>query len=172
MQTERKAHEAWDLLIKKHSAAARVMHRLVSLMDKKGAVVISQKTLGELLGLHRNSVGRAVKTLESDNWIEVIKLGAESGGVRGYRVNRRVAWADKRSNQRFAEFDARVIVSASEQGRDVDQSLPDLRHIPIAGETQSIAGDGMKSPSQPALIEPDLPAIEGDAHLQEQLELN
>lgn len=173
VQTERKAHEAWDLLIRENPAAARVMHRLVSLMDKRGAVVVSQKTLAELLGVHRNTIGKAVKVLEQHAWIDTTQLGGSASGVKAYVVNRRVAWADRRENQRFAIFDARVVVSASEQsvGALEARDKPLIR-LPRAGEYQLPAGDGSIPPSQPAIegLEPDLPAtsaVEGDLHLQQ-----
>lgn len=171
VQTERKAHELWDELIKEYPAAARLMHRLVALMDRRGAVVVSQKTLAELLGVHRNTVGKAVKVLEKHNWIDTTQLGATTGGVKAYVVNRRVAWADKRENQRFAIFDARVVVSAAEQpAESLEHKSQPMIELPRAGEYQLPGGDGSIPPSQPAIegLEPDLPATgEGDAHLQQ-----
>lgn len=168
VQTERKAHEAWATLIQKHSVAASLMHRLVSQMDRRGAVIVSQKTLAEMMGLHRNTIGRAIKVLERGNWIETVRLGAETGGVKAYLVNRRVAWADKRENQRFAAFDARVIASANEQPPEALERREPLQQLPRAGEYQLPAGDGLEPPSQPALggMDPDLPATAGDSHLQ------
>ena len=172
VQTERRAHEAWDLLIRKQPSAARLMHRLVASMDKRGAVVMSQKTLAEMMGVHRNTVNKAIKVLESDNWIETVQLGGTSGGVKAYLVNRRVAWADKRENQRFAAFDARIIVSASDQPADALKERQPLRQLPRAEEYQMMDDDGMDPPSQPALgsLEPSLPATKSDEHLQVKIE--
>lgn len=169
VQTERRAHEAWDLLIKQNGTAARLMHRLVSLMDHRGAVVVSQKTLGEMLGVHRNTIGTSIRVLEAGNWIETIQIGGKTGGVRAYIVNRRVAWADKRENQRYATFDARIIASASEQSTESLQKTDDLIQLPRAGEFQLPHGE-TPPPSQPILpsMEPDLPAT-GDTHLQQEL---
>ncbi len=174
VQTERKAHEAWDALIQKHPAAARLMHRLVANMDRRGAVIISQKTLAEMMGVHRNTIGKAVKALEIDNWIETVRLGATTGGVKAYLVNRRVAWADKRENQKYAAFDARVIASANEQEKKNFKVKEPLKQLPRTGEYQLPDGEGMGPPSQPILkgIEPDLPATadsDGDIHLQDKL---
>lgn len=162
VQTERRAHEAWDLLIQRHPTAARLMHRLVANMDKQGAVIMSQRTLAEMIGVHRNTIGKAVKILEADNWIETVQLGGTAGGVKGYLINRRVAWADKRKNQQFAAFDARVVVSASEQTSKILEDRPPLRELPRAGEFQLPSGDGMPPPSQPTFdgMEPDLPSTD------------
>lgn len=159
VQTERSAHEAWDSLINKHPAAARLMHRLVANMDRRGAVVISQKLLAEMMGVHRNTIGKAVKVLTEDNWIDTVQIGGQKGGVKAYLVNRRVAWADKRENQKYAIFDARVIASVSEQTEN--PRTDDLKQLPRAGEFQLPTGTGLAPPSQPILpdCEPDLPAI-------------
>ena len=151
------------------------MHLLVSLMDKKNSVVVSQTTLGNMLGRHRNSVSKAVKSLERGNWIQTTRLGSASGGVKAYHINRRVAWADKRKNQRFAYFDARVIASESEQiGNYEFHSDKPLNTLPRQGESQVPAGVGLDPPSQPSLsddLTPDLPASGsgGDTHLQQNL---
>lgn len=124
---ERKAHEAWGILIQKHPAAARLMLRLVANLDRRGAVIVSQKTLVEMMGVHRNTVGKAVKALEAGNWIDTVRLGAETGGVKAYLVNRRAARADKRENQKYTDFDARVIAAVSEQP---SENLKARRQLP------------------------------------------
>jgi len=79
-------------------------------------------------------------------------------------INRRVAWADKRDNQRFAAFDARIILSASEQDQDTLDAREPLRQLPQMGESQLPTGVGLEPPSQPSLegMEPDLPATVRD----------
>lgn len=159
VQTERNAHENWDKLISKNANAARVMHRLVALMDNKGAVVISQKTLATMMGLHRNTIGKSIKILESQNWIEAVQLGGIAGGVRCYVVNHRVAWADGRDKKRYASFDARIIASDEEQTQPISNA--ELHQLPRAGEYQLPTGSGLEPPSQPCLegLEPELPVI-------------
>lgn len=166
VQTERKAHEAWAILIGSKPKAAQLMHLLVANMDKKGAVVASQKTLSEMMGCSVATVKRSVTVLTSDNWLEVARIGSERGGVNAYLVNRRVAWADKRENQRYAAFDARIIVSASEQDSATLEASEPLRQLPRLGESQLPTGEGMGPPSQPAFegMEPDLPATVQDEH--------
>lgn len=164
VQTERKAHEAWAILIGSKPKAAQLMHLLVANMDRKGAVVASQKTLAEMMGCSVATVKRSLKALTDDNWLDVARIGSERGGVNAYLVNRRVAWADKRENQRYAAFDARIIVSASEQAPATLEATEPLRQLPQLGETQLPTGDGVDPPSQPSLegMEPDLPAVVKD----------
>jgi DNA-binding transcriptional regulator YhcF (GntR family) len=164
VQTERKAHEAWALLIGTKPKAAQLMHLLVANMDKSGAVVVSQKVLAEMMGVTTMTIKRAVKVLKDENWLDVARIGSERGGVNAYLVNRRVAWADKRENQRFAAFDARIILSASEQDQDTLENCEPLRQLPRQGENQLPSGVGIGPPCQPSLegMEPDLPATVRD----------
>lgn len=170
VQTELAAHEAWMGLIKKAPMAARLMHFLVARMNANtNAVVASQATLGELLGepdkpVHRNSIRRAIATLEEDRWVEVVQIGGK-GGALAYIVNDRVAWGQERAKLKHSRFSAEVIASSSEQTQPIKGRAP-LRQIPsIAGsDGQLPAGEGIEPPSQPSLegMEPDLPAIVRD----------
>lgn len=163
VQTERKAHEGWAKLIRTSPKAAELLHLLVANMDKKSAVVVSQKVLADMMGAHINTVKKSIVILRDGNWIDVVRVGSERGGVNAYLVNRRVAWADKRENQHYASFDARIITSASEQDRDVSEHQEPLNQLPNFGEFQIPVGDGLSPPNQPSLdgLEPDLPAIHG-----------
>jgi DNA-binding Lrp family transcriptional regulator len=172
VQTERKAHEGWAKLIRTSPKAAELLHLLVANMDKKAAVVVSQKVLAEMLGASVPTVKRAVTALQEGNWVDVVRVGSERGGVNAYVVNRRVAWADNRENQRYAIFDARIITSASEQEREVLDHQEPLNQLPNFGEFQIPVGDGLPPPNQPNIegLEPDLPAIGSDEAERVRLE--
>ena len=161
VQTERAAHEAWAALIGRQPRAAALLHLLVANMDRSGALVASQGTLGKLMGVSVATIKRALIVLTDECWIDVVRVGSERGGVNAYVVNRRVAWADKRENQRYAAFDARILVSEEEQEAPIPDNRPPLRQLPALspGDMQLPHGEGMPPPAQPALVEPDLPAI-------------
>jgi UTP:GlnB (protein PII) uridylyltransferase len=161
VQTERKAHEGWAKLIRSSPKAAELLHVLVANMDKKAAVVVSQKVLAEMMGTSVPTVKRAVTVLQDGNWVDIVRIGSERGGVNAYVVNRRVAWADNRDNQKYAIFDARIITSASEQDRDTSVLQEPLNQLPNFGEFQIPIGDGLPPPNQPSFdgLEPDLPVI-------------
>lgn len=168
VQTERAAHEAWADLIGRAPMAARLAHLLVANMDAGGnAVVASQSTLGELLGVHRNTVRKAISVLESERWIEVVEIGGK-GGALAYVVNSRVAWAQGRDALAYAGFTARVVASSAEQTQPLEDRPP-LRQVPVLlrGESQLPHGEGAQPPSQPALagMEPDLPSLRGEEQL-------
>lgn len=170
VQTELRAHEAWSNLISRAPMAARLMHFLVARMNTStNAVVASQATLGELLGgegkpIHRNTIRRAIKTLEADKWIETVQIGGK-GGALAYVVNDRVAWGQERSKLRYSRFSAEVIASSSEQTEPLEGREP-LRQLPevARNEGQLPGGEGIEPPSQPSLegMTPDLPAIVRD----------
>ncbi|MNZ78991.1 hypothetical protein D3C78_975840 [compost metagenome] len=164
VQTERAAHQKWADLINRNAPAAAMLHLLVSLMDKTGVIIVSQAVLANLSGKSVSSVKRAVEALKKENWIDVVRVGSERGGVNAYCVNRRVAWADKRKNDRFAAFNARIIVAESEQPNgSISDDRPPLSQMPslTPGEQQMPHGDGAEPPAQELLdgLEPDLPAI-------------
>nr|CRY96692.1 hypothetical protein [uncultured prokaryote] len=177
VQTERAAHEAWAGLIGRKPKAAQLLHLLVANMGRDGAVVTSQATLAALMGVSVNTVKRSLTVLGAENWVDIVRVGSERGGVNAYVVNRRVAWADKRSNQRYAAFDARILVSTDEQDAStIAVDRPNLRQLPSLspGDLQLPAGDGLKPPNQPSIdgLEPDLPSLPRDPNTDDMFDGN
>jgi DNA-binding transcriptional regulator YhcF (GntR family) len=168
VQTERKAHEAWGRLWLNKPRAAALAHHLVAQMGHQNAVVISQKTLAKLMGLHERTVRRAVADLVEEKWIQVIQLNGP-GTVSAYVVNDRVAWGQPRDQLRLSVFSANVVADAEDQDAATLEHS-DLRRVPTLypGESQLPTGPGEDPPAQPSIpgMEPDLPALS----LQEQLE--
>lgn len=163
VQTERKAHEAWAALMRKSPRAAELLHLLVARVGEHNAVVISQATLGKLMGRNPRTVRRAVKELTDGNWIEVRQIG-DRGTINAYVINDRVAWNGKRDGLRYSLFSAAVVISEEEQpDRDTLGTQPSLQNLPslYGGENQLPSGNGLAPPSEPSLpgMEPDLPAI-------------
>lgn len=162
VQTERAAHEAWANLIAKAPTAARLMHILTARVGDHNAVVVSQKTLAELMTCSRRTVQRALETLVEDRWIEVRQIG-DNGTVNAHIINDRVAWSGPREGIRYSLFSASVIISDKEQpdADDLGQQDP-LRRLPslFRDEAQLPTGDGLPPPSQPFIegMEPDLPS--------------
>lgn len=160
VQTQREAHEAWAKLLRKSPRAGELLHLLVGRVGRHNAVVISQKTLANLMECSRDTVKRAVSDLREGRWIEVRQIG-DRGTTNAYIINDRVAWQGKRDGIRYSLFSAQVIVSEDEQPDDIDEQ-PDLRRTPslYPGEQQLPTGDGLPPPSEPEFpnFEPDLPA--------------
>jgi len=166
VQTERAAHEAWAKLAVKNPRAAALMHVLVSKMGAGNALVVSQKTLAALMDCHERTVRRCIAELQADRWIQIVQIG-QAGSVNAYVVNSAVAWGQSRDQLHTAAFTAVVLANADEQPSGVLDSQPELRKIPLLypGERQLPAGAGAEPPSQPSIpgLEPDLPALDGDA---------
>lgn len=162
VQTERAAHEAWAMLIAKAPKAAQLMHILTARLGDHNAVVISQKTLMQLMSTSRRTVQRAIAVLVDERWLEIRQIG-DRGTVNAYIVNDRVAWTGKRNGIRYSLFSATVIISDKEQPdlTELENQAP-LRPLPslYRDEQQLPSGDGLPPPSEPALpgMETDLPS--------------
>ena len=169
VQTERKAHEAWANLIAQKPRAAMLLHHLVAQMGHQNAVVVSQKTLAKLMGIHERTVRRAVADLVEDRWIAVIRIG--SGKEAAYVVNDRVAWGQSRDQLRLSVFSATVVADIEDQDA-ATLAHADLRRIPTLypGERQLPTGPGEDPPNQPTIpgLEPDLPALSETEQLEQR----
>lgn len=129
VQTEREAHVQWGRLVVSNPLAAAVMHQLVAIMDRSNAVCISHQTLADLVGCHYTTVKRALKYLETNNWVQVVQVGPR-GTVNAYVINERVAWADYRDNKKLAIFSARIVADAADQSQAA-LAPGKLRRVPI-----------------------------------------
>lgn len=171
VQTERKAHEAWAGLIARKPRAAQLLHHLVAQMGHQNAVVVSQGVLAKLMGCSVETVKRAVRDLSSEGWMQVVRIG--KGKEAAYVVNDRVAWGQPRDQLRLSTFSATVIADIDDQEPETLEHR-DLRRIPTLypGEQQLPSGPGLAPPSQPIFdgLEPDLPALTGDAAERAALE--
>jgi len=116
-------------LARKSPLAHEILYLLVEHMGRMtNAVVCSYATLQELTGVSRATVGRAIKLLKDDNWIDTVKIG----NANAYAVNARVFWSAGRNQKRYAIFSATVIASASEQGVGFrEKSQEKLRFVPV-----------------------------------------
>jgi hypothetical protein len=165
VQTDRKAHEAWAMLIAKKPTAAALLHVLIANMGTQNSVVISQTLLGKLVGVKRLAIIDAVKELEARQWIQVVKLG--KGTTNAYVVNAAVAWGQKREHLHTAVFAATVIADVDDQPVPLNELMNQkLKKIPTLypGEQQLPSGEGLEPPSQPHLdgLEPELPFLNGN----------
>jgi len=165
VQTERKAHEEWAMMGLKKPVASALLHKLVAAMGHQNAVVVSQKVLADMLGVHERTIRRAVADLVADRWIQVVRIG--KGREAAYIVNDAVAWGQPRDQLRLSVFSATIVADAGDQDEaTITTKSSDLRRIPTLypGERQLPSGEGSDPPSQPSIpgLEPDLPAITAD----------
>lgn len=148
--------EMRDLTIKSPLAASILLF-LTERMTRQNAIVISQKTLAEITKSERTSVNKAVKLLQSENWLQVVKIGS----TNGYLINSKVVW---RSHQekRYGYFNAEVVVSETEQTQSIEElENQPLKDIPSVNKGEMMISDNadLPPPDQRDLIEPDFDTV-------------
>lgn len=116
-------------LARKSPVAHEILYYLVEHMGRTtNAVVCSRNVLAEVTGCSIATVGRAIRVLKDDNWIDTVKIGNASA----YCVNERVFWQAARNQRQYAVFSATVIAAASEQDSDFrEKAKQKLTYIPI-----------------------------------------
>lgn len=140
-------------LARRSPAAWQVFTLLTERMNKSNAIVISQATMAEILGYTRTTINSAVKLLEKENWMQVVKVGQ----VNAYVINSKVVWRD-RSGKRYASFSADVVISETEQNKAIEHwDNVELRHVPVLmpGELPIVGNEDLPPPDQKDLIPPD-----------------
>ena len=101
--------ESW--LIRKSPVAYQVLRFLAKEMDNYNAIICSFKVMEETLGYSRQTLSAAVAFLKKHKFIDVKK----SGVTNVYLINKELYWKSWGTNHRYAEFGAKIILSASEQ---------------------------------------------------------
>lgn len=159
VQVERRALEQWAALTMKSPRAAALMHHLIARMGHQNAVVVSQKTLGKLMGCSVDTVQRAVRDLEAGNWLQVVKMNGP-GTVSAYVVNAAVAWGEARDQiGRLAVFHATVIADAEDQSAATLEHR-ELRQLPIIIPPEEALPHGEGEPGAQTLLPGFEPVIE------------
>lgn len=106
-------------LMKKSTTAYCIMDFLASKMDHYNAVICSYKVLQEVFGYSRVTISEAIKLLKKYKYIDTKK----SGTSNIYMVNKYLYWNSWGTNFAYAEFDAKVIISTSEQDEDTTSEV-------------------------------------------------
>ena len=118
-------------LTKKNPISAQILFFLIQNMAAhNNAVSVSYTALQEILGYSRPILTKAIKTLENDRYIEVIKQGTSNV----YVINEKVAWRKARNQRQYALFSATVVATSSENKKAIDAlnngATRKLRHVP------------------------------------------
>lgn len=126
-------------LARKSPVAHEILYYFVEHMGRTtNAVVCSRNVLAEVTGCSIATVGRAIRVLKDDNWIDTVKIGNASA----YCVNERAFWQAGRNQRQYAIFSATVIAAASEQDSDFrEKAKQKLTYIPVI-EDSDIAVTG------------------------------
>ena len=128
VQLSRAYLKAMRGLARKSPIAHEILYYFVETMGRTtNCVVVSYQTLGEVTGVSRPTVGRAIRLLKEDNWIESVRVG----NVNAICVNARVFWQAAANQKRYAKFSATVVASETEQDSDFHKKAKEkLTYIP------------------------------------------
>lgn len=94
------------VLINQSPLAAEIFMLFIEYMDENSkALVVSQQAIMNLTGKSKVSVAKAIKTLEDNEWIRVIKLGSENA----YVVTRGIMLGENSNVDAGSPFAATVV---------------------------------------------------------------
>jgi len=113
------------LMTKENPTALSIFLWIVKYMDSRNALVASQQSIAENLGLHKNTVYLAIKYLKERSALTVLR----SSNTHIFALNAQIVWRDTADSKRFAHFDAKVYVSESEQQDEDDKPLFDTQLV-------------------------------------------
>lgn len=106
-------------LINENPTASKIFVWLSKRMNKSNALVVSQQTLAEVLGVHRTTVAIAVRFLRDKKYLTILK----SGSTNIYVLNERIVWKADAHKRRFAQFSAEVYLSENEQDMKFNEEI-------------------------------------------------
>jgi DNA-binding transcriptional ArsR family regulator len=118
-------------LTKKSPISAQILFFFIQNMAvQNNALSVSLTALSEILGYSKPTLIKAIKVLESDKYIEVIKQGTSNI----YVINEKVAWRKARNQRQYAIFSATVVATSSENQKAIDElnsgRTRKLRNVP------------------------------------------
>lgn len=155
---EKQALHNLDSLMREDMNAARLIVSLIRLLEpgSGGVVVISRKTIQELLGVSESTVARCLRTLSNGGWVQRMRIG----GAYALAVNKTVAWVGPRGEMERAVFSATVVASRSEQDEEA-LNPPALKQLLMTQPDESTLLTGEVDPPTQELIQDFEPATEG-----------
>jgi hypothetical protein len=131
----------------KNKLAAAILDLFIEKMNRNNAIVCSYQTIQELTGYSRASVGKAMKVLRDDKWVQSVKIGT----AHSYVVNSAAFWTTYANGKKYSVFHATVIASESEQEQAIaNMQSVELRRVPIltSGEQATITDEALPPPDQ------------------------
>lgn len=111
----------------KSGLAHQIFHYLTKEMDRENKIIISQGTLAEIFEVTRQSISQAVKELIELELLTILKIG----NANIYCLNAAIVWSQERDKIHLAKFNAKVIISKSEQEKFNQAKANSLKQIKI-----------------------------------------
>lgn len=97
-------------LMTNHAFANNLLFFILQHMDNRNALACSYAVFEDYFGKSRTTIYRAVKILEENGFIDVMKMGTSNV----YIVNQDLAWTDKNTRKKYAKYDGKILVSRKE----------------------------------------------------------
>lgn len=132
MQINRKYWRLIGDLSRENKNAFDILWLLAEKCNKQNAVVVSIDTLSKFINRKRTTTSQAIKFLEENKWLQIIKIGTSNA----YVLNSAVFWRS-RGDLKYTSFYASVIATRDEQSKTFDESV-ELKHIPILKENERL----------------------------------
>jgi len=153
VQIDRRVMAAHRRLMIDSPIGAVVLSVFTEYMDKGNGIVISYSTLQEITGYSRAAIGKAIKYLKDEQWVQAVKIGT----ANVYIVNSAAFWTASQKGKYYSRFHATVIASASEQGMEVEKlKKVKLKSMPIVKpDERALIGEEKIPPPDQADIDLD-----------------
>lgn len=97
-------------LMSNHTFASSLLFFILEHMDNRNALACSYSVFEDYFGKSRSTVYRAIKLLEENGFLDVLKMGTSNV----YVVNEDLAWSDSNDKKKFAKYDGKILVSKKE----------------------------------------------------------
>ena len=97
-------------LMAKSGIASSILFFILEHMDNKNALACSYAVFEDYFEVSRTTIYRAIKLLEENGFIDVMKMGTSNV----YVVNTDVAWSSWENQKQFAQFEGKMLVSRKE----------------------------------------------------------
>lgn len=97
-------------LMSNHSFASSLLFFILEHMDNRNALACSYSVFEDYFDKSRSTVYRAIKLLEENGFLNVLKMGSSNV----YVVNEDLAWSDSNDKKKFAKYDGKILVSKKE----------------------------------------------------------
>jgi DNA-binding PadR family transcriptional regulator len=97
-------------LMSNHNFPTALLFFMIEHMDNRNALACSYAVFEDYFGKARMTIYRALKVLEENGFIDVLKMGTSNV----YLVNQEFAWTDRKDMKKFAKYDGKILVSRKE----------------------------------------------------------
>jgi len=97
-------------LMSNHNFASSLLFFILEHMDNRNALACSYSVFEDYFKKSRSTVYRAIKLLEENGFLDVLKMGTSNV----YVVNENIAWSDSNDKKKFAKYDGKILVSKKE----------------------------------------------------------